>query len=97
MAALYTSLPLDLFVFKAQYAYLMSKKSNKFRIFTVTILYHHFLIWKKYLTFPISDSSKSDEKIVIDYMNVHNHAHVSCTCAVELYTSMPYLPACESF
>ena len=58
---------------KAQYPLL--KSSNKFRIFTVTILYH-LLIWKKYLTFPISDRNKSDDKKVTDYRNVYNPAYV---------------------
>ena len=72
-----TFLSFHLFVFKAQY--LLLKNSNKCRIFTVTILYHHF-IWKKYLTFPISNRNKSDDKKVTDYRNVHNPAYVFWTC-----------------
>ena len=54
-------------MFKAQYFLL--KISNKFRIFTVTNL-HHLFIRKKYLTFPISDRNKFDDKKVTDYRNI---------------------------
>ena len=51
------------------------RSSNKFRIFTVTILYHLFIL-KKYLTFPISNRNRSNDKKVTDYMDVHNPAYV---------------------
>ena len=58
-------------MFKAKY--LLLKSSNKCKIFTGTILYHLF---KKYLTFPVSNRKKSDDKKVTDYWNVHNPAYV---------------------
>ena len=72
-----TFLSFQLFVFKAQY--LLLKSSNKFRIFTVKIL-HHLFILNKDLTFQISNRNKSDNKKVTDYRNVHNLADVFWTC-----------------
>ena len=46
-------------MFKAQNFLL--KSSNEFRIFTIKILYHLFIL-KKRLTFPISNRNKSDDK-----------------------------------
>ena len=57
---------------KAQY--LLLKSSNKLRIFSVTIFCHLF-IQEKYLTFPISNKNKSDDKKVTDYRNVYNPAY----------------------
>ena len=57
---------------KAQYFLL--KRSNKFRIFTVTVLYHLFL--KKILTFPVTNRDKSDDKKVTGHGNVCNPAYV---------------------
>ena len=54
------------------------KNSNKFIIFTATILYHLF-IFKKYLTFPKSNRNKSDDKNVTDYSNVHKPVYVFWT------------------
>ena len=51
------------------------KNSNKFIIFTATILYHLFIL-KKYLTFPKSNRNKSDDKNVTDYSNVHKPVYV---------------------
>ena len=60
-------------MFKVQY--LLVKSSNKFRIFTVTLLYHYFIL-KRYLTFPIRNRINSHDKKVTDYWNVHNPAYV---------------------
>ena len=67
-----TFLSFYLFVIKAQY--LLSKSSNKFRIFTVAILYHLFIL--KILNFLVSNRNKSYDKKVTGYRNIHNPAFV---------------------
>ena len=54
----------------------MLKSSNKFRIFTATILYHLFIKKKKHLTFPISTRNKYNENTVTDYKIVHNPTYI---------------------
>ena len=51
------------------------KNSNEFRIFTVTILYHLFIL-KRCQTFSIGNRNKSDDKKVTDYRDDHNLAYV---------------------
>ena len=72
-----TFLSFHLFVFFAQY--LLLKSSNKFRIFAVTIFYHLF-IWKKYVTFSISNRNKSDDKKVTQALAwcVGDSLHLRC-------------------
>ena len=73
--------------------YLLLKSRNKFGIFTVTVLYHLFIL-KKYLTFPISNRNKSDDKKVTDCRNVHNPAYVFLNMSIKQFTIVSDIKDC---